>query len=551
MIDDAERPAPTAAERKRFFKALALVLGLTAFVWAGYGMARPHYHPHAGHPVFDAAYYVDWSDSILSEDDTDPRFRGAFYRAPLYPLLLSLLRGPIGVGLSAVVWLQMLAALAATGWLAHYAFRWAGPTAGIGTAVLLGAYHPWLFFSSWLLAECCALVLLVVALHWIARRGVGWTILAGVSAGLATLARPNLLLVVLGWAAWAAYRGDRGKALVLLFATAVTVLPVTVVNGQRSGHFVPISANGGLTLYHGNGPGAEGVFRQAARISSNPSAQRQAATAAASRRSGLEMDAVDADRYWGRQAVRERLSAPLGTLVLVLKRLVLLLGTSEIALNETPAIDPNPWSRATFVPFAVLVALAAVAAVARRRHDVAAWSWIAIVACAATPLIFYVSSRGRRPGRTLRVAQTRDQRCARRVPALVERAVDRRTCEAGLGAGFPMVARGAGTGLRATRPGFPEPCLGCIVADPTRALECVRTPVHRGWTTFRLRFTGTAVHRGTDRHGRGENRRRRGRLACSLECPDGFGRFARHRRSQPFRDLDRRWPGIRSRRPFE
>jgi len=397
MIDDAERPAPTAAERKRFFKALALVLGLTAFVWAGYGMARPHYHPHAGHPVFDAAYYVDWSDSILSEDDTDPRFRGAFYRAPLYPLLLSLLRGPIGVGLSAVVWLQMLAALAATGWLAHYAFRWAGPTAGIGTAVLLGAYHPWLFFSSWLLAECCALVLLVVALHWIARRGVGWTILAGVSAGLATLARPNLLLVVLGWAAWAAYRGDRGKALVLLFATAVTVLPVTVINGQRSGHFVPISANGGLTLYHGNGPGAEGVFRQAARISSNPSAQRQAATAAASRRSGLEMDAVDADRYWGRQAVRERLSAPLGTLVLVLKRLVLLLGTSEIALNETPAIDPNPWSRATFVPFAVLVALAAVAAVARRRHDVAAWSWIAIVACAATPLIFYVSSRYRLP----------------------------------------------------------------------------------------------------------------------------------------------------------
>lgn len=389
MIDDAER--------KRFFKALAVVLGLTAFVWTGYALAQPRYDPHNMQPAFDAAYYVDWSDAMLSTDDADPRFRGAFYRAPLYPLLLSLLRGPIGAGLAAVGWIQILAALAATGWLAHHAFRWAGPTAGIGTAVLLGAYHPWLFFGSRLLAECCAIVLLVIALRWIVRRGVRWTVFAGVSAGLAALARPNLLLVVIGWAAWAAYRGDRAKAVVLLFVTAVMVLPVTAVNWQRSERFVPISGNGGLTLYHGNGPGAEGVFTQPARMSSAANVQRQEATAAASRLSGRALDPVAADRYWGRQAVRQRLSAPLDTLVLVWNRLALLLGTREIALGEAPGLDPNPWSRATFVPFALLVALAAVAATAEKRTEVAAWSWIAIAACAATPLIFYISSRYRLP----------------------------------------------------------------------------------------------------------------------------------------------------------
>jgi len=397
MSDDAERPAPTGDERRRFLKALMLVLGLTALVWIGYALARPHYDPYAAQPAFDAAYYIDWSDSILSGDDTDARFKGAFYRAPLYPLLLSLVRGPIGAGLAAVGWIQLLAALVATGWLAHLAFRWAGTIAGIGTAVLLGAYHPWLFFSSRLLAESCAIVLLVVSLRWIARHGAGWAIGAGVAAGLATLARPNLLLVVLGWAAWAVFRGQRAKALLLLLATMLTVLPVTIVNWQRSGHFVPVSANAGLTLYHGNGPRAAGVFTQPAKMSSNANTQRQAATAAASRRSGVELDAVDADRYWGRQAVAERLSAPWNTLVLFLKRTALLLGTREIALNEAPAIDPNPWSRATFVPFALLVALGAVAATARRNTEVAAWSWIAIVACAATPLIFYVTSRYRLP----------------------------------------------------------------------------------------------------------------------------------------------------------
>lgn len=374
-----------------------MVLGLTALVWIGYGLAQPRYDPFDARPAFDAAYYVDWSDSILSAGDADARFEGAFYRAPLYPYLLSLLRGPLGLGLASVRWIQMLAALTLTGLLAQHAFRWAGPVAGIGTAVLLGAYHPWVFFSSRLLAESCAIVLLGLALRWIVRRGVRWTIFAGVLAGLAALARPNLLLVVVGWAAWAVYRGDRTKAIALVFATALTVLPVTAVNAHRSGRLVPISGNGGLTLYHGNGPGAKGVFTHPTGMSGAVSTQRQESTAAASRLLGRALDPVEADRYWGRRAVRQRLSEPFDTLKLAWNRLALLLGTREIALDEAPALDPNPWSRATFVPFALLLGLAAAAAAAGKRSEIAAWSWIAIVACAATPLVFYVSSRYRLP----------------------------------------------------------------------------------------------------------------------------------------------------------
>jgi len=397
MIEDAPRPAPTAAERRHFFTGLAVVLGLTACVWIGYGRAQPRYDPRHTNPGFDGAYYLDWSDSILSADDQDPRFEGAFYRAPLYPYLLSVLRGPFGAGLAAVRWIQMLAALVATGWLAHHAFRWGGPIAGIGAAVLLGGYHPWLFFSSRLLVESWAIVLLAAALPWIARHGIRWTIPVGVMMGLASLGRPNLLLVVAGWAAWAVMRGDRTRGIVLLLATVVTVLPVTAVNWHRSGRLVPISGNGGLTLYHGNGPGAEGVFKHPAGMSGDVGVQRQEATAMASRLAARALDPVDADRYWGREAVRQRVTEPIDTLRLGWNRLALLLGTREIALDEAPALDPNPWSRATFVPFALLVALAAAAAVSGKRAEIAAWSWIAIAACAATPLIFYASARYRLP----------------------------------------------------------------------------------------------------------------------------------------------------------
>ncbi len=386
----------TAAESRRFFQVLVAVLGFIAFVWIAYGLAQPRYDPNSRHHAFDAAYYLAWSDSILAGDESDPRFQGAFYRAPLYPLLLALLRGWIGIGLAAVGWVQIAAALVATGWLAHLAFRWAGFGAGISTAALLGLYHPWLFFSTRLVAESCAIVLLVLALRWVERRGAGWSILAGISAGFATLARPNLLLVVVAWAAWSAYRGERIKALALLLAAFVTIAPVTAVNWKRSGHLVPVSSNAGMTLYHGNGPGAEGVFTQPDRISSRPGVQRQAATAEASRQSGRSLDPVEADRFWAREAIEARLSAPLDTIILSWNRLILTLGSREIALDEAPEIDPNPWGRILFVPFALLVGLAAVGVTARRAGPTP-WTWLAIGACALTPLLFYVSSRYRLP----------------------------------------------------------------------------------------------------------------------------------------------------------
>ena len=366
-------------------------------IWSGYEFQQPGVDPRHAKPALDSAYYVAWSDAILAGTDGEGRFNGAFYRAPLYPYLISLLRGPLGAGLEAIRWLQLAAALAATALLARIGFRQAGPVAGIATAALLGAYHPWLFFSSRLLAESWAVLLLALALSWIPRHRPRWVVLCGLALGLAGLARPNLLLVAILWAVAAVYARKHGKALLLLVAVGSIVLPVTGINWQRSGHLVPVSSNGGLTLYHGNGPQAFGVYTEVHGMSAAIKIQRAEATLVASHQAGREFDPVEADRYWGRRALRQRLAHPLDSLVLGWNRVLLTAGTYEIPLEEAPALDRNPWSHATFVPFALIFALAAAGITAPRRAPGSVWTWTALAGCAAAPLIFYVSSRYRLP----------------------------------------------------------------------------------------------------------------------------------------------------------
>ena len=55
-------------ERRRFRIGLIVVLGLTAVVWIGYQLAQPAHDPRYDEPGFDSAYYLAWSDAILSGD---------------------------------------------------------------------------------------------------------------------------------------------------------------------------------------------------------------------------------------------------------------------------------------------------------------------------------------------------------------------------------------------------------------------------------------------------------------------------------------------------
>ena len=139
--------------------------------------------------------------------------------------------------------------------------------------------------------------------------------------------------------------------------------------------------------------------------------QRQEATALAKVRSGLDLDPVEADRWWGRRALRTRVEQPGNTIRLLLLKFVLLLDNYEHSLGYHPQLDSNPWrltiglagrGEIAVVPFALLLGLAAAAVMLAGTRGSGGWRiWGAILACAATPLLFYVSSRYRLPATAL------------------------------------------------------------------------------------------------------------------------------------------------------
>src|SRR6185503_13572484 len=138
--------------------------------------------------------------------------------------------------------------------------RFAGDAAGLATAALALLYHPALFFASRPLGEPLALLLMAAALALAPREGGGSGLAAGFVAGLASLARPNLLPVAAAWAAADVGRRRAARAGLLIAGVAAAVLPAAWHNYVASGRLVPVSANGGVVFWLGNAPGAVGVY---------------------------------------------------------------------------------------------------------------------------------------------------------------------------------------------------------------------------------------------------------------------------------------------------
>jgi tetratricopeptide (TPR) repeat protein len=379
----------------RFLAILGCILLGGLLLRVGYLVAQPAADPYFSRAVFDGAYYLGWAKAI-AHGASGPA--GAYYLAPLYPHLLAMLMKIGGASFWLLYLIQHLLSLATAAMIALLGRHLIGRYAALAAAALFLLYHPILFFASRPLGETLSLFLLFAALLAGAREGSRSAGGGGFMAGLAALSRPNLLLVPLVWAAGECARRRFVRAALIAGCAMLAILPVTFRNLAVSGHPVLISSNGGMTAYHGNGPNARGVYTPAPGISGEIGSQRAEATALARARSGLDLDEVEADGWWGRRALEARLEEPGGSLLLLARRAALTLDNHEHGLDYAPALDADPWRHAAFVPFALLLGLAAAGLVAGGvRNSGGWWSWSAIAACALTPLLFYVSSRYRLP----------------------------------------------------------------------------------------------------------------------------------------------------------
>ena len=338
---DASR-APVWRGRTRL--ALGVVLVAALGLRLAYLAAQPGSDPFLAVPFVDGEVYVEWARALAAgEEPAAAPADQAFYHAPLYPTVLAWILRMGGDSLRVVFVVQSLLSLATAGLLAWIGARRFGPVAGVASAALYAFYQPVVFFAATPMGETLGLFLLVAGLAArecpaLASRG-----LAGLLLGASALVRPNFLLVGLALGVVDLVRREWRSAGAFALGAALALVPVAVRNTTASGHFVPISSNGGVTLYHGNAPGARGTYLPIPGTSGDPARQRDETTALARRETGRDLDAIEADAWWGAKARAARMDDPAATLGLLFWRALLALDTTEHALDYDPLLDENPW----------------------------------------------------------------------------------------------------------------------------------------------------------------------------------------------------------------
>jgi len=213
-------------------------------------------------------------------DPVDGQFYPTAYRPPLYPLLLAGFATSEGVPRVAIATLHLLLGLGTVA----VALRM-GQRLGLGRraalAGLLVAADPILLHQATLvMTETIAAFLAVAGLACVIEalrqpgfagrswgwRTVGWTVSAGVVAGLAALCRPTFLpwlpglAVLVGGGHWldAGRRPSAARsgtlAVLLLCSGLLVVAPWALRNRQQLGRWIATTTHGGYTLLLGNNP---------------------------------------------------------------------------------------------------------------------------------------------------------------------------------------------------------------------------------------------------------------------------------------------------------
>jgi len=368
-------------------------------------------------PLLDEVYYLDRAAEIADGAliPAEP-----FFMSPLYPYLVAAAGGGGGVPesrvyqgsdlrglrlLQIVCWLgtlvlvRLLAAkVVPREWhgLSHLTGVWLPP-------VLFALYRPAAVYAMAVVLEVPLMFLVVLAV-WLlwsqgnhpSRGSLARALAVGVVLGLAGLLRGTALLLV-PLAMLGAWRGSGQKMtmLVIIAGVAAVLAPFVIKNSIDSDKIVTYSLNGGVNLYIGNGPDANGFY--VAAVPGNWRTDPSGRAFLAERLGRSRFSLAQSDSIWAGEAWRQMRMVPGRTLLLMLKKIWLQWQGWEID-QLMPLAGWRvqvPVLAALVVPYALLVVLGVVGlsgGVARRG------GWILIVALALLIVgqsFFFVVSRYR------------------------------------------------------------------------------------------------------------------------------------------------------------
>lgn len=340
-------------KRLRLPPAALALFGVAALLRVAY-LLQNRSNPFFAHPIIDGWEYLARARAILADGilwDQVP------IHAPLYPTLLAGLFAVVGENFTVLYAIQHGLGLATLFLVSRIARDGFGPGAGL-LALALGALS-WvpIYYEGQVLSEPLVAFLLAAATLLLLRSGAAGTdtsrgpgprragrrgdvlaAAAGLVLGLAVITRANvlpLLPVAAGWLAVTAGRSKRRRAVWLLAAAAIVILPVTLQNYRASGSLVLVQANGGFNFYLANRPEA-----QAAHSLRPGVAWRRLAREG--ERAFPDDDAAR-DRYWRDRGRAFLTQHPTRVASWMVQRLTLFTTDAEVGTSQDPQ-----WHRAQF-----------------------------------------------------------------------------------------------------------------------------------------------------------------------------------------------------------
>lgn len=368
-------------------------------------------------PLLDEVYYLDRAADIRAGQwiPDDPHFM-----SPLYPLLAAAtgagggvpadrvldgaqLRGlrllQIGCWLGTLVLIRLLARrLVPPDWppVERRLALWV-------PVLLFALYRPAAVYSLAILLELPLLFLVTWAIYLLCgpagpRRRADLLVL-GVVLGLAGLLRGTALLlvpVVLG-SLWMRRSPVRSLAVWgwFLVGLLVTLAPATVHNSRLAGRLVGPTVNGGVNLYIGQGPAANGFY--VAAVPGDWRLDPAGRVFWAERLDRDEISLAEADRLWIAEAWRHMRADPFRVLRLTTRKLWLQIQGWEID-QLTPLAgwtETVPLLRLMVVPYALFVILGLVGLAGLRGQRVAGILAAALLVMMLGQSLFFVVSRYR------------------------------------------------------------------------------------------------------------------------------------------------------------
>ncbi|MBF0253810.1 MAG: glycosyltransferase family 39 protein [Candidatus Omnitrophica bacterium] len=368
-------------------------------------------------PTLDDGIYYGMAREIIGGNWLGAEPLSA-YRVPAYPFFLAMIFVFAGVSVAAAHAVQLF--VGSLGCILVYFMTRAvtGSTrAALWAAAIMAAYLPLVFYEMLLLGESISIFLnlsaMICLLMLVRREGRGmyWALPAGLLLGLSSLLRPNTLLVAVAvggfvviWF-WTKRRSpQRAFACAFLLGAGVlaTLLPMTARNYVLHKDILPVSALGGINLYIGNNPEADGKFSLVKEFGTSFNTMVESSIRIAEKASGRPLKPSEVSSYWVQKTRDYAFAQPGDLLKKAALKTAYLFNAYEFpdvldmsfAARLIPALSPAAGMYGILVVFAAL-GFAGTWGPGRR-----AGLWLMDVfwgAYALSVVLFFVSSRYRLP----------------------------------------------------------------------------------------------------------------------------------------------------------